>query len=82
VGDPVDLMDPEYSIPGELDVPPHTGPDLARMRADSIEQRIAILEASVSELGRRLEAYDRTLAHMARLLHRAVNGTVGAESEA
>jgi hypothetical protein len=82
VGDPVDLMDPEYAMPGELDVPPHTGPDLARMRADSIEQRIAILECAVGEMGRRLEEYDRLLAHMAGLLHRRVNGTVGAESEA
>lgn len=63
------------------DVPPHTGPELAAMRADSVEQRVAILEVAVSELGRRLDEYDRMLAHMAGLLHRHVNGTVGAESE-
>ena len=63
-------------------LPPMTGPELAAMRADSAEQRIAILEQAVSELGRRLEEYDRMTRHVAGLLHRHVNGTVGAESEA
>lgn len=60
----VDLLDPEYAIPSEAaqwvkdgarplpDVPPKTGPELAAMRLDSIEDRLRALEHRLSQLER------------------------------
>jgi hypothetical protein len=52
----IDLDDAEYAIPGELDRRPvydlRTGPELAAMRMDDHQARIAALEARL----RRVEA--------------------------
>lgn len=50
--EPVDLTDPEHAMPGELDLPPRTGPELAAMRLDSIEERLRALEQRLSQLER------------------------------
>jgi hypothetical protein len=79
--DPVDLMDPEYAVPGELEryerQRPLTGPELACIRMDAIEARLRVLETQVSAYGRRLDEFDRALEHLARLLHKHVNRTEG-----
>lgn len=57
--EPVDLTDPEYAIPSEAaqwikdgaaslpTLPPRTGPELAGMRLDSMEERLRLLEHRV-----------------------------------
>ena len=56
--EPVDLTDPEYAMPGDIeaqvrrDIPPKTGPELAAMRLDSIEERLRAIEHRLSQLER------------------------------
>lgn len=53
----IDYVDTEYTWPpGEIqgELPPATGPQLAGMRLDSIEGRLARLEQGRSEIGRQL----------------------------
>ena len=53
----IDYVDTEYTWPpGEIqgELPPATGPQLAAMRLDSIEQRLAHIERGRSDTGRQL----------------------------
>lgn len=70
MNDPIDICDPEYAMPGELErgLPPLTGPQLTQLQLDSLQQRAANLETHVAELERKLEMLGRNLV-------RAVNGT-------
>ena len=60
MADKIDINDPEYLwTPREL--PPATGPELAAMRLDSIEQRIANLERGRGDIGRQLTDADEAI---------------------
>jgi hypothetical protein len=79
MADPIDIMDPEYAMPGELDrprrdIPTLTGPELASMRQDSAEQRIANLERATFEQGRTIADLQARLDALGANLVRAVNG--------
>ena len=59
----IDINDPEYLWPpGALDHErPAPGPEIAAMRLDSIEQRIANLERGRGDIGRQLTDADEAI---------------------